>query len=73
MLLHGLPLQSNFCESTREKFSVDAAKRHLQSLPAVGKAKAAEYILRAPGFVDTPLRQQLETERWFSGYRTESE
>ena len=48
-----------------EKFSIDAAKRHVQSLDAVGMASAAEYIWRAPGFVDTPLRVALQSEPWF--------
>ena len=58
-------LGSNFMQCKCEKFSIDAAKRHVQSLDAVGKARAAEYIWRAPAFVDTPLRVALQSEPWF--------
>lgn len=53
-------LESNFAN-----FSVPAAIRHIQNLDALGKAKAAEYIWRAPDFVRTPLRTALEATPWF--------
>ena len=58
-------LESNFTERKDEKFSVDAAKRHVQSLNAENKVKAAEYIWRAPELADTPVRRALQSEPWF--------
>lgn len=58
-------LGSNFEDRTKEAFSVDAAKRHFQSLSAEGKARATEYIRRAPTFVNTPVRTALQSEPWF--------
>jgi hypothetical protein len=55
----GLP--TNFKAETGEDFSVDAAIRHLQSLPPEGKAMAAEYAWRAPHVVQTPLRTALQS------------
>lgn len=46
-------------------FSVGNAIAHLQSLPADGKAMAAEYVWRAPAYVDTPLRRVLQAAAWF--------
>lgn len=54
-------LQSNF-----ENFSVGAAIDHIKKLDPCGKAKAAEYVLRAPEFVQTPLRRALQQKSWFS-------
>jgi hypothetical protein len=42
-----------------------SAVHHLQELSPEGKAKAAEYIWRAPDFIQTPLRAALQTEPWF--------
>jgi len=58
-------LQSNFERETGRSFSLDEACRHLQALTPEGKAKASEYVWRAPDFVVTPLRQRLQQEPWF--------
>jgi hypothetical protein len=60
-------LRSNFEKKSRVKkpFSVPNAISHLQALDAVGKAKAAEYIWRAPDFIETPLREALQSQPWF--------
>lgn len=58
-------LPANFEKEKGKPFSLDEACRHLQELPAEGKAKAAEYVWRAPDFVVTPLRQRLQREPWF--------
>ena len=64
-------LSSNFpTESNpRADFSVPAAKAHLMGLAPAGKAKAAEYIWRAPPFVKTPLLTALEAEPWFTALK----
>lgn len=58
-------LQSNFKKKTNEPFSVAAAVSHLKGLGSDGKAKAAEYVWRAPDFVKTRLRTALQKEPWF--------
>ena len=58
-------LESNFKELKDEEFSVDAARRHVVSLSATGKERAAEYVWRAPDFIDTPLRRELQSKTWF--------
>ena len=59
-------LKSNFKEKTNEPFSVAAAVSYLKKkLGSDGKAKAAEYVWRAPAFVKTPLRSALQKEPWF--------
>jgi hypothetical protein len=60
-------LASNFHSKSSQKcsFTVAAAVAHLQSLPASAKAKAAEYMWRAPHFIDTPLRRTIQAEPWF--------
>jgi len=60
-------LTSNFQEKSkgRKPFSIESALSHIQSLDDKGKAKAAEYVWRAPEFIDTPLRQALQSEPWF--------
>ena len=58
-------LPADFQKKTGVPFSVDAACTHLQGLSAEGKAKAAEYVWRAPDFIATPLRQRLQQEPWF--------
>jgi hypothetical protein len=65
-------LESNFRDETGENFSIDAAITHLKSLPAEGKAMAAEYVWRAPPLVDTPLRRALQGEPWFTGEKNGS-
>lgn len=47
-------------------FSVQAATTYLQGLSVQGKARAAEYVWRAPAFIETPLRQALQSEPWFA-------
>ena len=60
-------LRSNFAEKTGEpSFSVKAAIDYMKTLSPAGKAKAAEYVWRAPEFVQTPLRLALQQEPWFS-------
>ncbi len=59
-------LESNFEQKTGHPFLVDAAICYLRGLTAERKAKAAEYIRRAPDFVRTRLRAALERESWFS-------
>jgi hypothetical protein len=60
-------LESNFHEKSknREPFSVESAVSHIKALNAEGKTKAAEYIWRAPEFIDTPLRRALQFQPWF--------
>ena len=49
-------LPSNFEDETRDRFSVDAAMRYLDSLRGDDRDKAFRYIEKAPAFVRTPLR-----------------
>ena len=58
-------LTSNFEKDTGQPFSVTAALTYIKTLTPEGKAKAAEYIWRAPDFVSTPLRIALQAEPWF--------
>jgi hypothetical protein len=58
-------LSSNFKDKKKEDYSVAAASRHIQSLSLEGKSMAAEYVWRAPAFVQTPLRIALQTLPWF--------
>lgn len=58
-------LPSNFEKEKGKSFSLDEACRHLQGLSAEGKAKAAEYVWRAPDLVVTPLRERLQQKPWF--------
>ena len=60
-------LESNFEKERKEPFSVAAATAYLQSLDPQGKVKAAEYVWRAPAFVTTRLRSELQREPWFAG------
>ena len=48
-------LQSNFAKETGVEFSVQAALAHLTGLKGEAKAKAEEYLQKAPEFVQTPL------------------
>lgn len=58
-------LGGNFSKEAGVPFSVAAAAHYVKTLTAAGKAKAAEYVWRAPDFVDTPLRAALQQEPWF--------
>lgn len=58
-------LTSNFSKRRGKDFSIHEASEHIQSLPADGKSMAAEYVWRAPYFVDTPLRRTLQAAPWF--------
>lgn len=58
-------LESNFATKVGHRFCVKEAIAYLKRLPPEGKAKAAEYIWRAPGFIRTPLRSAVEIEPWF--------
>jgi hypothetical protein len=59
-------LKSNFQKKTQRPFSVDAVVAYVKTLSPAGKAKAAEYVWRAPDFVQTPVRSALQQEPWFS-------
>jgi hypothetical protein len=59
-------LTSNFQNKTKKVFSVDAAVEYIKTLDPCGKAKAAEYVWRAPEFVQTRVRDALQQEPWFS-------
>ena len=48
-------LPSNFAEKTGYAFSVEAALDYLAALKGDAKAKAEEYLKKAPDFVQTPL------------------
>jgi hypothetical protein len=65
-------LESNFEKKSSNKmqFSVQNALLHIQSLDAVSKAKASEYVWRAPNFIDTPLRNALQSQPWFQNTAT---
>ena len=61
-------LESNFAKKNKAnatEFSVEHAIRHIENLSREGKARAAEYVWRAPDEIRTTLREQLETEPWF--------
>jgi hypothetical protein len=60
-------LESNFEKKSpiQKPFSVPRALLHIQALDALGKSKAAEYVWRAPDFIDTPLRDTLQSQPWF--------
>ena len=60
----GLP--SNFESKTGKKFAVKDALTYLAGLPPEGKALAAEYIWRAPDFIEMPLRTAVEVAPWFT-------
>jgi hypothetical protein len=59
-------LRSNFEEETGGAFSIQAALAHFKGLPAEGRSMMAEYVLRAPQFVETPLRAALRAEPAFA-------
>lgn len=58
-------LPSNFEQKVKQPFSIDSALSYVKALTSEGKARAAEYIWRAPDFVQTPLRKALEQTPWF--------
>lgn len=58
-------LKSNFKKHKSLEFSLPAALNHLRTLPQDGKVKAAEYIRKAPNFVQTSLRNAVAAEAWF--------
>jgi len=58
-------LESNFDKQRKQPFTVTAAISYLQALGANEKAKAFEYVTRAPGFVKTRVRDALEKSPWF--------
>lgn len=58
-------LESNFAKRCGRAFSIENAVAHLQSQDAAAKARAAEYVWRAPALVVTPLRTALQAEPWF--------
>jgi len=59
-------LKSNFLEKKKQPFSLEAALAHVRALSPEATARAAEYVLRAPSFVKTPLRSVLQKELQFS-------
>jgi len=59
-------LPSNFQKVCGSTFSIASAVAHVRALDEGAKSGAAEYMWRAPAFVDTPLRSALQTEPWFS-------
>jgi len=63
-------LESNFGSKCGANFSVDNAIAHIQKLDCSAKLRAAEYIWRAPAFVQTPLRRSLEGHPWFQQNRS---
>jgi hypothetical protein len=60
-------LANNFREKSKFKkpFSVANALSHILALDDQGKVRAAEYVWRAPSFIDTPLRNALQVQPWF--------
>jgi len=68
-------LSSNFGTKTYKAkkvlFSIEEAILYLHTLTPKGKTMAAEYVWRAPSFVDTPLRRALELEPWFTNTTNE--
>ncbi len=58
-------LPSNFQDVTGRPFTIEDALAHVQGLEPHARAGAAEYIRRAPDFVDTPLRRALGAQPWF--------
>src|SRR5258708_22816221 len=59
-------LTSNFADKTEQPFSLNAVIAYVKALNVEGKLKAAEYVWRAPTFVQTPIRTALQQEPWFS-------
>jgi hypothetical protein len=63
-------LKSNFEDTVKIPFSVDAALVYISTLGHAGKMKASEYVWRAPKFVQTPLRAALQGKRCFHRVET---
>ncbi len=59
-------LKSNFAKKANRPFSVNDVVAYVKTLCPAGKAKAAEYVWRAPEFVQTPVRSALQQEPWFA-------
>lgn len=59
-------LKSNFKEKAKRTFSVEEVISYVKTLDSEGKVKAAEYVWKAPNFVQTPVRAALQREPWFS-------
>jgi len=57
-------LESNFKKRGKRSF-VRAVVAYVKKLSPEGKAKAAEYVWRAPAFVQTPIRAALQQAPWF--------
>ncbi|MBA2117799.1 hypothetical protein [Bremerella alba] len=62
----GLPTNFSELSDLKEAFSQASAIRHIESLCADGQWKSVEYIFRAPQFIRTPLRSELESLDWFA-------
>lgn len=60
-------LASNFAHNSKvqKPFSVQNALLHIQALDVEGKVRTAEYVWRAPDFIQTPLRDALRSQPWF--------
>ena len=58
-------LPSNFQKICGSDFSIPNAVAHVRALDEGAKSGAAEYVRRAPAFVNTPLRSALQSEPWF--------
>jgi hypothetical protein len=56
---------SNFAESQKRPFSVQAALTYIRQQTPQTKSKVAEYVWRSPDFVKTPLRAALQKRPWF--------
>ncbi len=61
-------LESNFQQIRKTPFSIESALSYIQCLDPEGKVKAAEYVWRAPKFIETPLREALQSQPWFPKY-----
>lgn len=57
-------LPGSFDDIPADEF-LKAAVHHVQQLSPEGKVKAAEYVWRAPDFIQTPLRKVLQAEPLF--------
>jgi hypothetical protein len=58
-------LEGNFEKETGKPFTLAAAIAYIKALDPEGKARAAEYIWKAPDFVKTEVRFALQKEPWF--------
>jgi cation transport regulator ChaC len=63
-------LPSNFASKRKlERFTVEAAVAYLQGLCGETAQRAREYILKAPGEVNTPVRRKLQEIGWLNEER----